>query len=534
MDHKDEDWESQSVEHQWVEVPCQRTVAGASFSQGVQDYVFSIARPQVFLPAQSYFRFELELLGAGDPNPGAAAPAAQPQLREGLALAENCVGSLYTNCFFLGGGQSVSQNVNFLAVANQVQARTGKSGSWQASVGQSAFGIEGSFSERCSAVSSTSTGAPIGISGLDDCREKIYKNTAANQFSTATVAVTSPAGVLTGVNTLFSASDVGSVISIADVKFTIVAFASATSLTISPSPSAAIAASTDWFCIKREILRSSEGRNRLQMLWQPPIGIFSYQGILASGDYRFQLSPDSNYQQCGVQTINPNYVVGQPGLATSTYTLNILDVKFYAAVAKMSVPDSVQELHLTEYNVQSKQMTSSNMSFSFSVPVSTSRMHVFLQAGTAGSNPNTPPSLFTVANGSDLNLQTLQLTYSNQTRPQTRWSSAFIANSPVGRNTSLLEQFYYQGLIERHQEDSVGGTESFNSWLSRGPLYSFSFARDQSDRSSDVQLTVAYNDPTVGVQFDTTSKIFLVSEFDRCTEITTSQGMITAVRSLNV
>ena len=106
--------------------------------------------------------------------------------------------------------------------------------------------------------------------------------------------------------------------------------------------------------------------------------------------------------------------------------------------------------------------------------------------------------------------------------------------NPVGRNTAYLQQFYYQSLIERRSEDSVGGAPSFNEWLTRGPHYSFSFSRDATDRSTDVQLNIAYNDVAPGIPFDTTSKLFLVSEYDRCVEISTSNGMVTAVRSLNV
>ena len=47
-------------------------------------------------------------------------------------------------------------------------------------------------------------------------------------------------------------------------------------------------------------------------------------------------------------------------------------------------------------------------------------------------------------------------------------------------------------------------------------------------------MAIAYNDVAPGVAFDTTSKLFLVSEYDRCVEISTSNGMVTAVRSLNV
>ena len=158
------------------------------------------------------------------------------------------------------------------------------------------------------------------------------------------------------------------------VRFTIIIFTSAAQVTVSPAPPAPVAATLNWYCIRRELLRSDQSRNRIQVLWQAPVGLFEYQGCLGSGDYRIQMSPDSNYQQAACETINPGFVVGLPGQATSTYTVNVLDVKFYAAVAKMSIPDTVQELHLREWSVQSKQMNSSNMNFSFSVPASTACM----------------------------------------------------------------------------------------------------------------------------------------------------------------
>jgi hypothetical protein len=51
-----------------------------------------------------------------------------------------------------------------------------------------------------------------------------------------------------------------------------------------------------------------------------------------------------------------------------------------------------------------------------------------------------------------------------------------------------------------------------------------------------VQLQIGYADPSVNppVIFPLDGKIFLVAEYDRTVEITTSNGMVTAVRSLNV
>lgn len=520
-----------AVDHQWVEVPCQRSVSDGNFAQGVQDFQFSISRPQAWLPAMSYFRVELELLGSGDP-----AAAAQPLFREQIAFAENAVGNLFTNIYCRAGGQDVSSITSFAPQASMLQMRTGKTHAWLNSVGRT-WGMQGSFAERCAAVSQSAAGqianaAPTGVSGFGDRREVSYRPTAANQFLAATVAVAAAGDAVVGVNTNFDDSDVGNSIFINGIRFTVKARASATAITLSaPIGAAAIAPTTNWYMVRRNLVRSAEARNRVFVMWKPPIGIFSAEDcVLGAGDYRISCTPDSNFQSAGVETINDAPLPGAVGVAASTFTLNIKNVLLYVATAKMSIPDSVQEVRLTEYQVQQRVMTSNSLNLSWSVPASTTRLHIFLQDGIAGSSARAPPSNFKVLNGSDLNLTTLQCTFDGMTLPQTRWLSGFVSNQPAGRNTALLQQLYNQSLISRQAEASPGGAESFNAFLDRGPLYTLFFARDAQSRSTDVQLQITYD----GAGFDTTSKVFLVAEYDRTVQITTAAGLITEVRSLNV
>jgi hypothetical protein len=522
----------------WVEVPCQRTISGENFAAGVADWAISIGRPSVLLMGQSYFRLELEVLGAGDP-----AVAKQPQIHEAIALAENAVGNAFSSCYFTAGGQSVSQCVNYAAQAGAVHMRTTASGAWLRSLGESSYAAGASFSERCAKLSQSRAfddgaaadyagkATPTGLSGLGDCRESFYKPVAAGQFLAATVAVANNTGILTGVGTAFSGDDVGSTMMIDGVRYTVNAFVDATHLVVEPQPAQPIDADSNWYCIHRELLRSSESRNKIQILWRPPCGIFDFDGTLGSGDYRLTLSPSASYAAEMVETLNPAAVPGRIGLATSTYTINVLSMQFYAATAQMAIPDQVQELHLREYQVMSKTLVSENSQLSFAVPASTTRLHMFIQDGRAGSTPNQPPSRFTVANGSDLNLQALQVTFANQTRPATRWSSGF--SEEPGRSRQYLTQLYTQGKIEASAADSVGGVETLNEWLTRGPLYTWDFARDQADRSTEVTIAIQYGNPE-GDVFDTRSKFFLVAEFDRAVEITTQSGLVVGVRSLNV
>lgn len=514
-----------------------------------QDFLFNIAAPQCWNPSSSYFLAEVELLGIG----AAAAPPAGstplPTVAEGIAFAEGAINNCYGNAYFTASGVAASQLTNFLGVGAQVKARTAKTGSWLQTVGKSAWGMTGSLSERIAAVSGPGIGptavapyvdapfsATVGLSGLDDCREVIARPTTAGvgDYSAAAVAVDIN-GVITGSATTsfaFAAvagarSDVGATLVIEGQKFTISAMTTATVGQVSQKPALAIAATTNWYLIRRERVRSDQVRNKVQVLFRPPIGIMDYAGLLGAGAYKFSLTPYADFQQAAVETINPNPVVG------TTYTFNVLTVKFYAAVMEMRIPDSIQTLHLTELDIQNKVMQSENAQLQFTVPASTVRIHIFLQDSAAGSTALAPPSRFTVRNGSDLNLKRIQAVYSNQARPLTLWNSQFDASYATGRNTAYLQQLYHQGLIENQMDQH--SCESLDQWLTRGPMYSFRYERDAEDRSTEVQLALTYDAVAAdGTPFAANSKAFIVAEYTRAVELTHDKGLIVAVRSLNV
>ena len=83
---------------------------------------------------------------------------------------------------------------------------------------------------------------------------------------------------------------------------------------------------------------------------------------MGPGQYKISLSPDASFKLSAVETLNP---VAKDGVGpTSAYTLNIQNVRFYAAMAQKSIPDGPQPpLHLMEYSLFSKTMQSSQGSF---------------------------------------------------------------------------------------------------------------------------------------------------------------------------
>ena len=520
-----------STENSWMEVSCQRSVSGSEYGRGLQDYIWSVSAPSVWFPSRSYFRYELELYGPGDPT-----TSNPPKVSDGLAFAENCVSNSITNAYMYSGGQVVSSIVNSYAQCASVAYRSGKTAAWMKNQG-TAYAQHGTLSERIAAVSSTTSGgAPIGLSGLDDNREEIYKPCA--QSNAATIQVTAgpilvSGSTASGTATAFAngAVDAGVKIVAGGVTYTIASVATdgagiqTITVILDVAPLLAVAATTDWYAIRRTTRRSDQARHKIQVLYQPPLGIFAVSQPMGSGSYKLSLSPDPSFRLSMVETKDPGYALTG---ADTRYRVVVKDVKLYVATGKLSIPlNEIVQLDLLEYAAYSKVMSAASENLQFTIPASTETIYVSLQHPSAGSNPAWPPNKFVANRDSDLNLQSLQITYANQTKTMTRWTSSFKAG------TNQLVQLYNMSLQETHRDESSGGAESFNQWLDRGPLYAFKFDRDASARDTEMTVQISYNDAEAGA-FDPQSKLFIIAEYRRLVELTHSNGSIVSVIARDV
>ena len=81
-----------------------------------------------------------------------------------------------------------------------------------------------------------------------------------------------------------------------------------------------------------------------------------------------------------------------------------------------------------------------------------------------------------------------------------------------------------------------GGSESFNEWLERGPIYAFRFDRDAKARDTEFSLQITYKTPEgePGVAFEDSSRLFVISQYRRSVQLTHSNGQITEVISRDV
>lgn len=254
------------------------------------------------------------------------------------------------------------------------------------------------------------------------------------------------------------------------------------------------------------------GAGEKYFIYQPPIGIMEHTKGMGAGNYRFQFNPATNYRNAC-----------REGNAANTSVFEVLTMELYVCEEKMDIsPSGTDTLHLLEHHVQSKKFANQ---LDFTVPPSTKSVSVFIQSGTAGLNPLIPPSRFVTDNGADRTITHLQMTYANTTKPPTNWGNPTFVENRV----NTLQQRYFDTQIESGQAFSSGGAESLSDWILNGAVYHYSFNRDSSDRSSQLQLQLNYSGTILA-----NDNVFLVSHFTRSIEIETEAGYISNVTSINI
>ena len=144
------------TEAQYFEIPCTRSVAGALFTQGVQDYPFSIGVPNVWHPKKSYFKVSMSLYTTGSTT----VPVRPKALS---AYADNAVGNLFDNVYIRGGQQDMSSIIQYAAQTSALKVRLHKSLPWLKSMGSSVAVNEANFAKRLLA-----TAAPLNLKEVNE------------------------------------------------------------------------------------------------------------------------------------------------------------------------------------------------------------------------------------------------------------------------------------------------------------------------------------------------------------------------------
>ena len=515
METKVEMSESQGLETTWMEISCKRgEPTGDQFARGVQDFEFQVGGRYAWRPSKSYFRIGLKL------DRGAGGSAAQPVVIDNLAFADNVCANLYDNVYVKAGGANISSIINYAAQAHMIKTRLGKSRAWMNSVGKTGFGLNPYFEDRVHAISSD------GLNTEENTHlQFINKSIGTNADpSSVTVTLATPpttttyTATVTGVNTTFTNADVGDDIVIGGAPFPITAITNDTSLTVRvPGAQGGIGITTNAY-FRESAGSASQRANVVYVMWQPPVGVMDYDGLLGSGDYRIQLNPNTNFKKACVESLADLD-------EKVNYTFSVESCRFYACIEKANIGASgTEQLALTEQAIQTKTLTNSSGQnvLDFTVPPSTEYITIAVQSQDAGSNNQVPATSFITKDGSDQALENLQLTYANTTKPPVNWESSF---SP---GTNLQQQRYLQTMIDSGMVSDTGGCETMREWQERGALYHYGFVRDSMDRSTNLQLSIKY----AGIE--TNANVIVCAHYSRLVDITTQNGRIVNVVSSSV
>ena len=253
--------------------------------------------------------------------------------------------------------------------------------------------------------------------------------------------------------------------------------------------------------------------DNVYMMYAPPLGIMEHGKPMASGDYRFQFNPASNFETAGLES----------SIGASAFKLVVTSMELYICTEKQEVAASGTEvLHLMEHQIQSKPLGGAGeKNFDFTVPSSTKAISIFVQSGNAGSSTITPPSKFCCTDA-EKTLRSIQVTYANITKPPTRWTSEY------SYAEHKLQQRYLDTQVESSQAFSPGGAQTLQQWMDDGVLLHYSWLRDANDRSTQLQLQVDYR------VAEPNANIFLISHYTKSIEIQVNNGFVSSVTSLVV
>ena len=251
--------------------------------------------------------------------------------------------------------------------------------------------------------------------------------------------------------------------------------------------------------------------NCVYMMYAPPLGIMEHSKPMASGDYRFQFNPASNFETAGLESKT----------GADDFKLVVQSMELYICTEKQEVsPTGTETLHLMEHQIQSKPLTGNENMLDFTVPSSTKAISIFVQSGGAGSTTEMPPSRFCCVGEQERSLKSVQITYANITKPPTRWSSVY------SNNERKLQQRYLDTQIESSQAFSPGGCQTLQQWIDDGVLLHYSWVHDANDRSTQLQLAIDY------INVEARANIFVIAHYTKSVEIQVSNGFVSSVTSV--
>jgi len=290
-----------------------------------------------------------------------------------------------------------------------------------------------------------------------------------------------------------------------------------------PIPAAAVTdvdATTGWQIriyspfFSQELPRAAKD---IELLWQPPISFFNIPHYLPpNARYRLTLTPNQNYKVACVET------VGNAKTAGTDYDVLVNQANLYIRTYRGDSYDAGNFLlDLTSINVQSELVPSNNLTQkNFDVSPSTTHLIVAYQQSSAGSDTRYSASKFIMdPRNIDVNMDVTRffLNFAGKNYPQPDLDATFVDGK------DYYTWAYMQSVIGGGMYGDDGGTETYEQWKQKGPLFIYAVNRDGRSQATRVQVNQSF------VNALATRNLLLINVFKQVCKVSIANAKVQMV-----
>jgi len=257
----------------------------------------------------------------------------------------------------------------------------------------------------------------------------------------------------------------------------------------------------------------------IELLWQPPISFFNIPHYLPpNARYRLTLTPNQNYKVACVESVVSKTV----GAAAINYDVLVNQANLYIRTYRGDSYDAGNFLlDLTSINVQSELVPSNNLTQkNFDVSPSTTHLIVAYQQSGAGSDIKYSASKFLMdPRNINVNMDVTRffLNFAGKNYPQPDLDASFVDGK------DYYTWAYMQAVIGGGMYPDVGGSETYEQWKQKGPLFIYAVNRDGRSQATRVQVNQSF------VNALATRNLLLINVFKQVCKVSIANAKVQMV-----
>lgn len=482
-----------------------------TFSRGLLSYEFQVAPNELACIKDSYLKSVVKatVLDGGVYR--------KPKAVDDFALSENFMVNLIQSCSFSVGNTIICSQNDYCGQVSMVNYRVTKDLNWLQSM-RDVYFLDPSFESRQNSISSDGY---LEITNYTNLLGYVGATTLTGGSSDPqTLTIGAP-----GVNGNWKVGDKISYASLpANGQVPIIVAIDGDVLTLDgddtlyPDPGTATftAQNPDRIREENDPRKIADRRNTLEILWKPPLSIFhqSAEGLLPQGQYKLKITAKGDKLAAMERSNTPGYT--DLSLIVKSTVFVLKTYKTTSQIAK----DGTFYLELPEWDIQDRQCNQGRgqTNLTFTVPVTTHMIALFVQDSGAGTLSNVPPSRFVSENDSQKDIRHLTVQFGGVTKPANIYRSEFTETT-----NNQVQRWYEHVRNIGHGETS---SETYDSWLKRGNLYATSFVKEKGDNSTVAQVNIDFGD------LKDDQEIFCCALYRRIVKFVLKDGWIVNVQSI--